>query len=124
MRSSLWFVIACAGPLATGCAGWFGEPVGYVEVTSAPVADIEVYPQTVYEGRTVYLYNDRWYYRQGSSWRYYRQEPPPLVQQRQRFRTQPPPRHQEQRREEHPGGPPQQQHGPQQQQHDEHGRGH
>ena len=46
--------IACAARLASGCAGWSvsSEPVGYVEVSSAPVADIEVYPQTVYEGRT------------------------------------------------------------------------
>ncbi len=99
MRRSLWLVIACAAPLAlAGCEWRAGAgatvPVGYVEVTSAPV-QIETYPHTVYDGRPVYLYQDRWYYREGGHWRYYRNDPPGLQQQRERMRrehAQPPPR--------------------------------
>jgi hypothetical protein len=75
-----------------GCGAWTvtaTEPV--VTVTSAPIADIELYPNTVYEGRTVYLYNDRWYYREGSAWRYYEREPPPLADHRARMHAMPPP---------------------------------
>jgi hypothetical protein len=66
-----------------GCGAWTvaaTEPV--VTITSAPVADIELYPNTIYEGRTVYLYNDRWYYRDGAAWRYYDREPPALAERR------------------------------------------
>jgi hypothetical protein len=64
------------------------EPVGYVEVTSAP-AGIETYPSTYYDGRPVYLYQDRWYYRDGRRWGYYRQEPPVLYEHRMRVRGRP-----------------------------------
>jgi len=37
----------------------------------------------VYEGRPVYYYRDRWYYRNNNRWQYYRQEPVQL----QRHRT-------------------------------------
>lgn len=92
MKSSIWLASAFAAQLV-GCGAWTvtTEPVGVVTITSAPVADIEVYPNTVYEGRTVYLYDDRWYYRDGSEWRYYRQEPPPLAERRRHYHGAPPP---------------------------------
>ena len=65
------------------------EPVGYVELTSAPV-DIDVYPRTYYEGREVYFVNDRWMYRDRGRWVYYRREPPALYRQRT-YIQQPPP---------------------------------
>ncbi len=87
MRSSIWLAIAFAAQLG-GCGAWTvtaTEPVGYVDITTAPVADIDVYPSTVYDGRTVYLYNDRWYYREGTHWRYFQHEPPVLYQHRQQM---------------------------------------
>ena len=91
MKSSMLFAFVCTAPLL-GCAGWgiSAQPVGYVETTAAPVADIDLYPSTIYEGRTVYLYGDRWYWREGSRWRYYGHEPPALAPYRNRFRNQPP----------------------------------
>ena len=64
------------------------EPA-YAEVETAP-PNIETYPQTVYEGRTVYLVNEHWYYRHGNHWAYYRQEPEYLVRQRSTVRHAPP----------------------------------
>ncbi len=52
---------------------------------------IEVAPQVVYEGRPTYYYQNRWYYRDGQKWRYYRSEPNNLAEHRRRFQAQPPP---------------------------------
>ena len=85
-RSRCLFVLVCGGALALGACHVTAEPaepVGEVEITSAPY-DIETYPHTVYEGRTVYLYNGGWYYRDGGRWNRYRSEPAPLQQYRQR----------------------------------------
>ena len=57
------------------------EPVAYVETTAAPVY-VEGSPRTVYEGRDVYLVNNRWMYQDRGRWVYYRQEPPALYRQR------------------------------------------
>ena len=66
-----------------GCyatAGAYAE-ADYVETTYEP-AHVEVYPHYVYAGRTVYLVNDRWYYRRGPHWVYYRTEPQELHRRR------------------------------------------
>lgn len=93
MKSSTLFAFVCASPLL-GCAGWSVSarpaPIGYVETTAAPIADIDLYPSTIYEGRTVYLYGDRWYWREGSRWRSYDREPRALAPYRERLRRQPP----------------------------------
>jgi hypothetical protein len=73
--------------LLPGCYAQAGP--GYADVTSAPVpvapsVQIETYPSTTYEGRTVYLYQDRWYYRDGPRWSYYHDEPRPLYDHRMR----------------------------------------
>jgi len=75
----------------SGCyGGYSGSPAtGYVELSSAPV-DVALYPHTYYEGRTVYLVNDRWMYPDNNRWVYYRQEPPYLYQQRTYIRQAPP----------------------------------
>lgn len=66
--------------LASGCYAEAGaEPV---YVGSAAPARIETYPHYVYEGRTVYYVNDRWYAQDRGHWRYYRREPEPLYRQR------------------------------------------
>jgi hypothetical protein len=57
------------------------EPVGVTEVTSAP-ANLEAYPSTEYEGRTVYLVDDRWVYFDGTRWVRYASEPPELESRR------------------------------------------
>jgi hypothetical protein len=57
------------------------EPVGYADVSSAPV-NIETYPSVVYEGHPAYFYGDHWWYCSGSSWSYYHSEPAELHRQR------------------------------------------
>ena len=61
---------------------------------AAPVA-IETYPHTTYEGNEVYLYNDRWYYRdhgRSNRWVYYQNPPPALERQRPYVQQAPPAR--------------------------------
>jgi len=75
--------------LASGCVARVGEPVAYAEADYVP-ATITTYPSTVYEGRTVYYYGDRWYYRDGGRWAYYRHEPAPLYRRRAYVQAAPP----------------------------------
>jgi hypothetical protein len=83
-------VVVVVSALALGgCAVHAQEPVGYVEVSSAPY-DVSVYPSTYYDGRTVYLVDDRWMYRDRGRWMYYRDEPAPLYRQRTIIRQAPP----------------------------------
>lgn len=91
MRTSIC-VLAFAAQLV-GCGTWTvtTPPLATVELTAAPVADIDVYPNTVYEGRTVYYYDNRWYYRDGARWRYYNEEPRALAARRYEIIAQPPP---------------------------------
>jgi hypothetical protein len=70
--------VALAGAM-TGC--YDEEPVGYAEVTAAPV-DIETYPSVVYMGEPVYFYGGRWWHRDGAHWSYYKDEPAELHRQR------------------------------------------
>jgi hypothetical protein len=76
--------VAAATVALGGCAV-YGQPVGYVGVTSAPY-DVYGYPSTYYEGRTVYLVGDRWMYNDGGRWLYYVHEPPFLYRQRDSYR--------------------------------------
>ena len=70
-------IAACA---LTGC---YAEATTGADVEyAAPVANVEVYPHEYYDGHVVYLVNDRWYYREGPHWVYYRSEPPVLYQRR------------------------------------------
>src|SRR3954454_4367227 len=83
-RCSLVMAATCA---LTGC---YAEATTGAEVEYAPpVANVEVYPHEYYDGRVVYLVNDRWYYREGPHWVYYRSEPPVLYERRTVIRTQP-----------------------------------
>jgi hypothetical protein len=75
--------LACAALSLGGCYAYAEPPVVYADASEAPVeVEIQSYPQTQYEGRPVYLYRDRWYYRDGNRWQYYRQEPVQLNRQR------------------------------------------
>jgi hypothetical protein len=67
----------------TGCVATVGPDPDYAVATDVP-PNIETYPHTNYEGRDVYLVNDRWYYQgTGNAWVYYRQAPRPLVERRE-----------------------------------------
>jgi hypothetical protein len=92
------------------------------EVDTAPVVNIETYPQTIYEGRTVYYYQDRWYFRNGARWTYYRQEPPALMEHRRHVVVVRP----EERREEHREEPRREERGDEhrEEHHEEHHEGH
>jgi hypothetical protein len=87
MRTAIaGIVVLLAGCTVTGTT----EPVGYAEVTSVPVDVYYGYPQTTYDGRTVYWVDNRWIYRDRDRWLYYRTEPPPLYHYRQTVRQAPP----------------------------------
>ena len=79
-------VFSCSGLVlvaalsATGCYARAG-------------ARVDVYPSYYYEGRTVYLIDGHWYYRQPTGrWVYYREEPPVLYRQRVAVHQAPPAR--------------------------------
>jgi hypothetical protein len=76
-------------PVLGGCIATLQPEPEYVEASTVP-ANIEIYPHTFYEGRTVYFVNDNWYYRDGPRWAYYRQEPAPLYQHRTYIQHAPP----------------------------------
>jgi hypothetical protein len=82
LRSIAVAVVLASAGLA-GCAHDY-PTVGYAEVTSAPVR-IDKYPSAMYKGRPTYLFEGKWYFRDGSQWRYFLEEPPPLRQARERI---------------------------------------
>jgi hypothetical protein len=74
------FAVLGLALLSSGC---------YAEATTGAVvsadyvpAHVEAYPREYYDGRTVYLIGDRWYYHDGGHWVYYRSEPEVLVRRR------------------------------------------
>ena len=74
----------------TGCYARARVEPAYVETTYVP-ARVDIYPSYYYEGRTVYLIDNRWYYRRSNGvWVYYRTEPPVLYRQRMSVRRAPP----------------------------------
>jgi hypothetical protein len=74
----------------TGCYARARVEPAYVETTYVP-AHVHTYPSHYYEGRTVYLIDNRWYYRRPNGvWVYYRNEPPVLYRQRMSVRRAPP----------------------------------
>lgn len=85
-------IVAGTTLCAAGCyATVRGEP-GYVETTGVVYDDsgeydYETYPTYVYEGRTVYLVGDRWYFRGPRGWAYYRDEPEALRFHRHEYHT-------------------------------------
>jgi hypothetical protein len=72
-------------PCVTGCVAEVQPEPAYVvtETDQVPPTIVES-PMVVYEGQPVYLYRDRWYFRHGNHWDYYRSnaEPPALRQRR------------------------------------------
>jgi hypothetical protein len=63
----------------------------YAEAEYVP-PHVEAYPSYHYDGRVVYLVNDRWYYREGPRWVYYRSEPVVLERRRVELHRAPPAR--------------------------------
>ena len=83
-------LLSLAAPLSvSGCVATLEAEPAYVEVSNVP-SNIEIYPHEYYEGRTVYLVHDNWYYRDGTRWAYYRQEPAPLNRRRMYIQQAPP----------------------------------
>lgn len=74
-------VLALGAFPLTGCYAHATTDPVWVEAEYTPV-NVEVYPRTVYNGRTVYLVRDHWYTRERGRWVYYRSEPPALHRQR------------------------------------------
>ncbi len=84
ISKSTWLKAAALGVMvwgataATGCVAELdAEPAYY-----PPPAYIASASPVYYEGRPAYFYNDRWYFRSGAGWGYYRSEPRYLYQQR------------------------------------------
>ncbi len=96
-------VIMIAGAFGFAAGGCYAtvdpQPVGYAEVTAAPV-NIEASPQVVYEGHPTYFSGNRWWYRDSGRWTYYRSEPEGLARQRAYVQRAPAARREEPRREE------------------------
>jgi hypothetical protein len=100
----------CGGGSIGGCTATVqtaqpAEPAAATEdvvADTAPV-DIQTYPHSDYNGRTVYFVNGRSYYSRGSRWYYYRTEPQDLAVRRRQYVQQAPAAHP--RREEAPRGP-------------------
>ncbi len=74
---STWLKAAAIGVMvwgttaATGCAAEVvAEPAYY-----PPPAYLAATTPVDFEGRPAYWYNDRWYFRSGPGWGYYRSEP-------------------------------------------------
>lgn len=66
-----------------GCeVGLVGEPGPAYYDDYPPDAYVATTEPVYYEGRPVYWYRDRWYYREGRAWRHYEREPPALYQHR------------------------------------------
>ena len=85
--------VACAALALGGCYAYAEPPTVYAEAYEAPVeVEIQTYPRSYHEGRSVYLYHDRWYYRNGNRWQYYRSEPVELRRQRGYAQQAPPAR--------------------------------
>ena len=64
--------------VASGCgAEVIAEPAYY-----PPPAFVASTAPVYYQGRPAYYYNDRWYFRSGGGWGYYRSEPGYLYQRR------------------------------------------
>ena len=96
LRAVLIVLVLAAFYALVGCVAEVepATPVGYAEVTYAPMPvaemDIESYPHTWYESRPVYLVNGRWWYRDGSRWAYYVREPMHLQRTRHYVQEAPP----------------------------------
>jgi hypothetical protein len=66
--------LACAFALVmAGAAGCYGEEDGPADYP--PAAYVATASPVYYEGHPAYWYGNRWYYRNGGGWGYYRSEP-------------------------------------------------
>lgn len=82
--TSTWFKAAAVGVMvwgttvASGCsAEIMAEPAYY-----PPPSFVATTSPVYFEGRPAYYYNDRWYFRSGGGWGYYRTEPGYLYRRR------------------------------------------
>src|SRR5687767_1928988 len=89
-RTHLFGLLGGLALLALGGSGCYAEArTGAVVRSSYTPVHVHTYPHEVYEGRVVYLIDDRWYYHDGVAWVYYTREPQVLVRRRAVIRQSP-----------------------------------
>ncbi len=65
-----------SGAILLGAVSTPAEAQPRVEISLFPPVTFRATTRPVYyEGRAAYWYGNRWYYRDGREWRYYREEP-------------------------------------------------
>lgn len=97
-KNGRWRRGATAGLLLfvmTGCsASWRMQPTvaGYAvtPVDDVPIAVMEGYPRTLYQGRYAYLIDGQWYYPTNDGWVVFLDVPMPLAEYRARLQSAPP----------------------------------
>ncbi len=68
---------------AAGCVAGVESDAAYgVAADDEVPPTVVASPAVVYEGHPTYFYRDRWYFRSGSHWHYYRHEPGELHRRR------------------------------------------
>jgi hypothetical protein len=81
-------LVGAMASLLAGCYASASTRPVYVEAYQEPPR-IYARPYTTYDGRVVYLVDDRWYFHDRGSWFYYTAEPEPLYRQRIVIRERP-----------------------------------
>ena len=94
MNTRMRGAIAALGALlfSAGCyVSTEPVPVVYAGGAETPTnVEIESSPRSTYDGRDVYYYRSRWYYRDRGNWAYYVREPAELHRQRPNVEHAPP----------------------------------
>ena len=75
--------VLCAGAIALSLSAAPARAQVVVEI-SPPAEFIATASPVYYEGHAAYWYGNRWYYRDGRAWRFYRDEPAHLRENRGR----------------------------------------
>lgn len=81
-------LLSAMASLFGGCYASASTRPAYAEAYYEPPR-VYAQPHTTYDGRVVYLVDDRWYFHDRGSWFYYTAEPEPLYRQRAVIRDRP-----------------------------------
>jgi hypothetical protein len=81
-------LVSAMASLLGGCYASASTRPVYAEAYHEPPR-VYARPHTTYDGRVVYLVDDRWYFHDGGSWFYYTAEPEPLYRERIVIRERP-----------------------------------
>jgi len=74
IRYNLVKAALCAGAITTCLASAPAQAQVEIRVFPPPAFVVTASPE-YYEGHATYWYQNHWYYRDGSAWRYYNEEP-------------------------------------------------